>query len=71
MNTEKDLMSTLLHEIQHIIQKIEGFARGGNGEEFLDPRNQTLFSALTKNILNDVEKIVKFAQDNEYPLTQK
>lgn len=31
-----DDRSTLLHEVQHIIQKIEGFARGGSPEQFDD-----------------------------------
>lgn len=30
METEEDMLSTLLHEVQHVIQDIEGFARGGN-----------------------------------------
>jgi hypothetical protein len=29
--------STLLHEIQHVIQRIEGFARGANEKQFTDP----------------------------------
>jgi len=32
-----DYRSTLLHEIQHGVQDIEGFARGGNPNEFLPP----------------------------------
>ncbi|MBR2145105.1 MAG: hypothetical protein IJ956_06170, partial [Akkermansia sp.] len=30
METEEEMLSTLLHEVQHAIQDIEGFARGGN-----------------------------------------
>jgi len=33
-----DFMSVLLHEVQHSIQKREGFARGGNVNEFLPPK---------------------------------
>lgn len=36
--TKEEVMSTALHEIQHAIQKREGFARGGNIEEFLPPK---------------------------------
>lgn len=32
-----DTMSTALHEIQHHIQEQEGFARGGNTDQFLPP----------------------------------
>lgn len=30
------ILSTLMHEIQHYIQRVEGFARGGSPEEFTD-----------------------------------
>jgi hypothetical protein len=33
--SEKNFKSTLMHEVQHIIQDREGFARGGNVEMFL------------------------------------
>jgi hypothetical protein len=38
--SEKSLKSTALHETQHVIQKQEGFAQGGNVNEFLDVANQ-------------------------------
>ena len=34
--TERQARTTLVHEIQHAIQAIEGFARGGNPEMFED-----------------------------------
>lgn len=37
-NPSKTDKSTLLHEIQHAIQEIEGFARGGNVPESIDPK---------------------------------
>jgi len=43
LNQEKledsdELKSVILHEIQHAIQEKEGFARGGNPQEFIKPR---------------------------------
>ena len=35
---EKEFRSTLMHEVQHLIQDREGFARGGNVEQFLPPK---------------------------------
>lgn len=32
------LKSTLIHELQHVVQTEEGFARGGNSAEFVRPR---------------------------------
>ncbi|MDR1274681.1 MAG: hypothetical protein LBK12_09050 [Odoribacteraceae bacterium] len=32
-----DMLSVMVHEIQHAIQGIEGFARGGNERQFSDP----------------------------------
>lgn len=40
-NAEK-IKSTLLHEIQHAIQRIEGFAKGGNVEQFTDSRLENI-----------------------------
>ena len=43
-DVEIDLNSTLVHEVQHAIQKIEGFARGGNStmlKEGADTANST------------------------------
>ncbi|MBO0738763.1 MAG: hypothetical protein J2P48_19700, partial [Alphaproteobacteria bacterium] len=34
---ESELLPTLLHETQHVIQNAEGFARGGSPREFLRP----------------------------------
>lgn len=34
---EESLRSTIIHELQHFVQKEEGFARGGSPDEFLRP----------------------------------
>jgi hypothetical protein len=34
MDKEENVLSTLLHEVQHKIQHIEGFTRGGNSDKF-------------------------------------
>lgn len=35
--TPEEIKSTLFHEVQHAIQEREGFARGGNPEQFKNP----------------------------------
>jgi hypothetical protein len=42
--------STLLHEVQHAVQNHEGFARGGNVEEFLPP-------TFDQNYLDSLEEL--------------
>lgn len=43
----ENFKSVLIHEIQHAIQEIEGFAKGGNIE------------SMTEFVINDLEKIIK------------
>jgi len=43
----KNTVSALLHEIQHVIQDIEGFAKGGNVEEFSDFRNEQIINQVS------------------------
>lgn len=45
--TPEGLMSTLLHETQHAVQEIEGFARGGSPRNFL-PGGNDFYDALNK-----------------------
>lgn len=40
---DKSLKQTLLHEIQHAIQRIEGFARGGSPQYFADKETREVF----------------------------
>jgi hypothetical protein len=44
--SEKDFISTLLHEVQHAIQSKEGFSRGGNPGQFIGDKD-TLKKAQT------------------------
>lgn len=46
--TEEQLKSGLLHELQHGIQTKEGWARGGDVEEFLQPNKKALNDAAKK-----------------------
>jgi hypothetical protein len=58
-NKPEDMLSTLLHEIQHNVQNIEDFARGGNIQQFLSPQHAELKRAnsdLTASILESLRK---------------
>lgn len=46
-------MSTLLHEVQHWIQRKEGFARGGNAGEFA---RGPMFSARARELASDLSQ---------------
>jgi hypothetical protein len=55
----EDMLSTLLHEIQHNVQHIERFAQGGNPQQFLSPQHNELKrtnSALLTSIRDALEK---------------
>lgn len=41
--TDKELLSTLLHEVQHVVQTEENFARGGSPEQFAGAAYQEEF----------------------------
>lgn len=41
----KEMLSTMLHELQHGIQAREGFARGGNVQQFLSPEDMAVVKA--------------------------
>jgi hypothetical protein len=47
----KEKLSTILHEIQHNIQKIEGFARGGNPDMAVDAMPDAQVLNAGKNLL--------------------
>jgi len=51
----KEKLSTLLHEIQHAIQTVEGFATGGNSVEFK--------KGLSDNSINDHKKALSEYED--------
>jgi hypothetical protein len=56
----KDMLSILIHEIQHAIQSIEGFARGGNMTEMsqFDKEIETITSPLTFPKLSKEERAI-------------
>ena len=52
------LKSTLLHEVQHVIQTIEGFARGGNIEDAKTlPEYEQMLGSYSARGLTDPEKL--------------
>jgi len=50
--TNPDKLGTILHEIQHNIQEIEGFAKGGNSETAVDSLNPEMTLRAGKNLLD-------------------
>lgn len=72
VNNTNNLHSTLMHEIQHIIQGIEGFAQGGNGTEIQQAIDQIkskisdiLKSDAYKKAINDFGKEYEQKIDKE------
>jgi N12 class adenine-specific DNA methylase len=60
LNDINKLNSVLIHEIQHAIQEIEGFARGGNPESMRTPNDeiQTIIGALPE-LTKEQRRLVK------------
>jgi len=56
--SQKNFKSTLIHEIQHAIQDIEGFAKGGNRNTVTE-RYKTLHSYIVE--INEVQEKIKKA----------
>lgn len=52
---EEKLKSTLLHELQHGIQRREGFARGGNINEFA---TGPMFDQIARDLTADLSRVV-------------
>ncbi len=73
----KDVQSTFVHEIQHAVQEIEGFARGSNVERFADVRGAVLDSLnfmtdgdlLKGSAISDVQSL-RDALDKNIPYTE-
>lgn len=64
------LKSTLIHEIQHNIQKIEGFARGANPELALSEFNKQYIAKYGKT-LNDIDNAIQdIRQNSNYRTTE-
>jgi len=62
----KNVKSALIHEIQHEIQKIEGFARGGNPDKFasMEELRRGLEDAKTR--LKEADEALETAEDLGY-----
>lgn len=53
---EEDLLSTLLHETQHAIQDLEGWAKGGNMNQFKDEYS---YSTLKQDLAKEKREILE------------
>lgn len=62
-NTEGEMLSTLLHEIQHAVQKREGFVRGGNPAEWMTNK-ETVDALKSKTI--EMDSKLRTAYDDVY-----
>lgn len=63
----EDLLSTVLHEVQHAIQEHEGFARGGNTNEFLPKSHAKTAARVSDEWYGIVQAMQKENPDfNEY-----
>lgn len=54
-NDQDQMLSTLLHEIQHAIQQREGFAKGGNTESSFTDRVRTALDRMEKEARQTVD----------------
>ena len=58
------IKSTLLHEIQHAIQRIEGFAKGGNIDQFAEQiKRKNPLTPAQEKLVNDVDLYNSNVQD--------
>ena len=57
-NNPQQAKSTLLHEIQHAVQEKEGFARGGNPEQFIPTYNEAKQITADKDLLVEMKRIL-------------
>ena len=64
----EDMLSTLLHEIQHNVQNIERFAQGGNTRQFLPPQHDELRRTNT-TLLNSIQDTFKREGLDVNPIT--
>ena len=67
---DTEILSILLHEIQHSIQEIEGFAKGGNSEQF----NNSIIDNLIEERNETIRKIIEVSKSAinipYYPLSK-
>jgi hypothetical protein len=64
----EDMLSTLLHEIQHNVQNIERFRQGGNPGQFLPPQHDELRRTNT-TLLNSIQDTFKREGLDVNPIT--
>lgn len=63
VRTEPEMLSTLLHEVQHAIQAREGFARGGDtGEEF----TETVRTEVAQLSSDTQDEVVRWRNENRH-----
>lgn len=65
----EEMMSTLLHEVQHAVQFREGFARGGNAQEFLPPKFEEAYKTL-RDRWNNLESLFRNQDANPYTVKE-
>lgn len=63
----KNMLSTALHEVQHAIQHREGFARGGNSQEFI-PTSEAFTKV--KNLTSELNDVMRKHHEAIYPEIQ-
>lgn len=69
-SSSEEMLSTVLHEMQHAIQDIEGFARGGNSFEFLQTDGVASYADGNPFENEFQEALLKFQGTPEYDRIQ-
>lgn len=65
-SSSEEMLSTVLHEMQHAIQDVEGFARGGNSFEFLQTDGVASYAERNPYGNEFQEALLKFQGTPEY-----
>lgn len=63
-----EVKATILHELQHFVQAVEGFARGGNPEEFYTTYDKSVISKqqeVGKSVLHHINDVFASGGDIE------
>lgn len=69
-SSSEEMLSTVLHEMQHAIQDVEGFARGGNSFEFLQTDGVASYAERNPYGNEFREALLKFQGTPEYDRIQ-
>lgn len=56
--------STILHEVQHVVQSLSGFARGGNPEEFESSEFNLILNEKLRDIQSAKDDLDQWLQEN-------